>query len=63
MRGVGDCWSKQYSSRSSSAGRSLVEETGGEDGRDESIAGRESTGEDGDGKTKRGRRNRVVKRV
>ena len=40
-----------------------MEEAGGEEGRDESIVGRESTGEDGDGKNKRGRRNRVVERV
>ena len=40
-----------------------MEESGGEEGRDESIVGRELTGEDGNGKTKRGRVNRVVERV
>ena len=37
-----------------------MEEAGGEEGRNESIVGRELTGEDGDGKTKRVWRNRVV---
>ena len=34
---VGDCWGKQYSSRSGSAWRSRVKEAGGEEGRDESV--------------------------
>ena len=61
---------KQYSTRSGSAGRSRVMEAGGEEGRDESVVwleigrdGRESTGEDGGGETKRGRRNMMVGRV
>ena len=55
-------------SRIDSAGRSRVEEAGREEGRDESFVwyeigkvGRESTGEDAGGETKRGWRNRVVK--
>ena len=49
--------------------RSRVEKAGGEEGRDESVVryeigrdGRELTGEDGGGETKRRRRTRVVEK-
>ena len=38
MRVSKNCWGKQYSSRRGSAGRSRVEEAGGEERRDESVA-------------------------